>query len=166
VSTSGGDGFEEAFDQLFPRAFRMARRMLGDAAAAEDVAAEAMARAYARWSKVSVLPYRDGWLLRVAANLAIDRMRRRPPQLHAPPAREFEDEVDLRLALNAALLTLAPRQRQAIALHYLGGLSDREVADALGISLGSVKTHIHRGIAGLRARLGVALEEVVPVALD
>jgi DNA-directed RNA polymerase specialized sigma24 family protein len=45
VSTSGGDGFEEAFDQLFPRAFRMARRMLGDAAAAEDVAAEAMARA-------------------------------------------------------------------------------------------------------------------------
>jgi RNA polymerase sigma-70 factor (ECF subfamily) len=164
--SGAGDTFEEAFDDLFPRAFRMARRMLGDSAAAEDVAAEAMARAYARWPKVSVLPYRDGWLLRVAANLAIDRMRRRPPQAWAQPPAEFEEEVALRMALNAALLTLAPRQRQAIALHYLGGLSDREVAEALGISLGSVKTHIHRGIAGLRARLGVGLEEVVPLAVD
>jgi RNA polymerase sigma factor (sigma-70 family) len=160
------DGFDEAFDELFPRAFRLARRMLGDTAAAEDVAAEAMARLYARWPKVSVLPYRDGWLLRVAANLAIDRMRRRPPDVRTHDVPEFEEAVDLRLALNAALLTLAPRQRQAIALHYLGGLSDREVAEALGISLGSVKTHIHRGIAGLRARLGVGLEEAVPVGLD
>jgi RNA polymerase sigma factor (sigma-70 family) len=163
---SDADGFDEAFDELFPRAYRLARRMLGDSAAAEDVAAEAMARAYARWPKVSALPYRDGWLLRVAANLAIDRMRRRPPQLWAKDEPEFEDGVDLRLALNAALLTLAPRQRQAIALHYLGGLTDREVADALGISLGSVKTHIHRGIAGLRARLGGGLEELAPVGLD
>jgi RNA polymerase sigma-70 factor (ECF subfamily) len=166
IVSGTGDTFEEAFDDLFPRAFRMARRMLGDSAAAEDVAAEAMARAYARWPKVSVLPYRDGWLLRVTANLAIDRMRRRPPQAWAQPPAEFEEEVALRMALNAALLTLAPRQRQAIALHYLGGLSDREVAEALGISLGSVKTHIHRGIAGLRVRLGVGLEEVVPLAVD
>jgi RNA polymerase sigma factor (sigma-70 family) len=163
---SDGDGFDEAFDELFPRAFRLARRMLGDDAAAEDVAAEAMARAYARWPRVSALPYRDAWLLRVAANLAIDRMRRRPPQLWAKEEPVFEDGVDLRLALNAALLTLAPRQRQAIALHYLGGLTDREVAETLGISLGSVKTHIHRGIAGLRARLGAGLEEMVPVGLD
>ena len=163
---SGGDGFDEAFDELFPRAFRLARRMLGDTAAAEDVAAEAMARAYARWPKVSALPYRDGWLLRVAANLAIDRMRRRPPQLSAKHEPEFEDGVDLRLALNAALSTLAPRQRQAIALHYLAGLTDREVAEVLGISLGSVKTHIHRGIAGLRARMGAGLEEMVQVGLD
>jgi RNA polymerase sigma-70 factor (sigma-E family) len=163
---AGGDGFEEAFDELFPRAFRLARRMLGDAAAAEDVAAEAMARAYARWPRVSGLPYRDGWLLRVAANLAIDRMRRRTPEIVPRPEPEFEDGVDLRLALNAALLTLAPRQRQAIALHYLGGLSDREVAEALGISLGSVKTHIHRGIARLRARMDVGVEEVVPIGLE
>jgi len=160
------DGFDEAFDELFPRAFRLARRMLGDAAAAEDVAAEAMARAYARWPKVSVMPHRDGWLLRVAANLAIDRMRRRPPEVAHQPVREFEEGVDLRMALDAALLKLAPRQRQAIALHYLGGLSDREVADALGISLGSVKTHIHRGIARLRAGMGIGPGEVVPAGLD
>ena len=160
------DGFEEAFDELFPRAVRLAHRVLGDRAAAEDVAAEALARTYARWRKVSALPYRDGWVLRVTTNLAIDRLRRRSPEVLPKPAGDFEDGVELRLALKAALLTLAPRQRQAIALRYLGGLSDREVAQALGISLGSVKTHIHRGLGGLRARLGAGLEEVVPVAVD
>ena len=160
------DGFEEAFDDLFPRAGRLAYRLLGDRAAAEDVAAEAMARAYARWSKVTGLSYRDGWVLKVTTNLAIDRLRRRRPEIVPAPADDFEDGVELRLALNAALLTLAPRQRQAVALRYLGGLSDREVAQALGISLGSVKTHIHRGLNSLRARLGASLEEVAPVALD
>lgn len=160
------DGFDEAFDELFPRAVRLATRLLGDRAAAEDVAAEALARAYARWPKVSGLAYRDGWVLKVTTNLAIDRLRRRPPEVSPARSADFEDAVELRLALNAALLTLAPRQRQAVALRYLGGLNDREVAQALGISLGSVKTHIHRGLNGLRARLGAGLEEVAPVAVD
>ena len=164
--TEPDDGFEEAFDELFPRAVRLATRLLGDRAAAEDVAAEAMARAYARWPKVAGLPYRDGWLLKVTTNLAIDRLRRRPPQVWPEAASDFEDGVELRMALNAALLTLAPRQRQAVALRYLGGLSDREVALALGISLGSVKTHIHRGLNGLRDRMGAGLEEVTPIAVD
>jgi RNA polymerase sigma factor (sigma-70 family) len=158
--------FEAAFDELFPRAVRLANRLLGDRAAAEDVAAEALARAYARWSRVGGLPYRDGWVLKVATNLAIDRLRRRPLDLTPPAAEVFEDAVHVRMALNAALLTLAPRQRQAVALRYLGGLSDKEVALALGISLGSVKTHMHRGLTGLRTRLGAGLEEVVPVGAD
>jgi RNA polymerase sigma factor (sigma-70 family) len=160
------DGFDEAFDELFPRAVRLATRLLADRAAAEDVAAEALARTYARWSKVAGLPYRDGWVLKVTTNLAIDRLRRRPPEVAPTPNGDFEEAVDLRMALNAALLTLAPRQRQAVTLRYLGGLSDREVAQALNISLGSVKTHIHRGLHSLRARLGAGLEEVVPVAVD
>lgn len=164
MSDGVGEGFEEAFDELFPRAVRLAYRLLGDRAAAEDIAAEALARTYARWRKVGPLPYRDGWVLRVTTNLAIDRLRRRSPEILAEPAGDFEEAVELRLALKAALLTLAPRQRQAITLRYLGGLSDREVAQALGISLGSVKTHIHRGMRGLRVRLGAGLEEVVPLA--
>ena len=58
------DGFEEAFDQLFGRAFRVARRILGDDAAAEDVAAETMARAYAHWAKIAHEPRREGWVVR------------------------------------------------------------------------------------------------------
>ena len=162
------DDFENAFDELFPRAFRLARGILGDAAAAEDVAAEALARAYARWARVADLPWRDGWVLRVAANLAIDAVRRgRRPVPVPTSAPSAEDEaVVLRLALSAALRALPRRQRQAVALHYLGGLSDGEVAATLGISTGSVKTHISRGVAALRARLGPGIEGVVPVGME
>lgn len=158
--------FEAAFDDLFPRAFTLSRRLLGDSAAAEDVAAEALARAYAQWPKVAGLEYRDGWVLRVAANLAVDRLRKRVPVMVADPAPDAEEAVALRLALSAALGALPRRQRQAVALRYLGELTDGEVAQALGISPGSVKTHVHRGLAALRLSLGRGLEEVVPYGVD
>ena len=153
------DDFTAAFDELFPRACRLARRIVGDAAVAEDVAAEALARAYARWGKVSELPWRDGWVLRVASNLAIDHVRRRREEpVAASVAADEEDAVSLRLALSACLRALPRRQRQAVALHYLAGLTDGEVGQALGISEGSVKTHIHRGMAALRKAAPVGLE--------
>lgn len=159
--------FDGAFDDLFPRAHRLARRIVGDPAAAEDIAAEALARAYARWPKVSALPWRDAWVLRVAANLAIDAVRRRPPTLgFVAPSPAAEDAVALRVALAAALQALPRRQRQAVALRYLADLSEAEVAEALGISAGSVKTHVHRGLAALRRRLGADAEEVFPLALE
>jgi RNA polymerase sigma factor (sigma-70 family) len=146
--------FEAAFDTLFPRAHRLAYRILGDDAAAEDVAAEALARTYARWGKVRDLPYRDGWVLRVATNLAIDATRRRKPVVEPSGQRDTDDEVAVRLALVAALRSLPKRQQQAIALRYLAGLSEAEVAVSLGVSAGTVKTHLHRGAAALRQRLG------------
>lgn len=151
------DDFTAAFDDLFPRAFRLARRIVGDPAVAEDVAAEALARAYARWAKVSELPWRDGWVLRVASNLAIDHVRRRRVAPVAAPVVD-DDAVTVRLALAACLRALPRRQRQAVALHYLAGLTDDEVGQALGISAGSVKTHIHRGMAALRKAAPVGLE--------
>lgn len=54
------ESFEAAFDELFGRAVRLAQRVLGDPASAEDVAAEALARAYAKWPQVQALPWRDG----------------------------------------------------------------------------------------------------------
>jgi len=164
------EGFEDAFDELFPRAFALARRLVGDSDAAEDIAAEALARAYAHWPRVSGLAYRDGWVLRVAANLAVDLVRRRPEVIAVPQvgmAGPGADElVVLRIALVAALGSLPRRQRQAVALRYLGDLTDGQVAVALGISVGSVKTHIHRGLGALRQRLGPGIEEVVPVGLE
>jgi RNA polymerase sigma-70 factor (sigma-E family) len=163
----GEEGFEQAFDSLFPRAYHLARRVLGDPAAAEDVAAEALARAYARWGRLAGLPHRDGWVLRVASNLAVDELRRRSRRQQPPPVAPGADEVvTLRLALAAALGSLPRRQRESIALRYFGGLTEAEVAAALGISMGSVKTHVHRGMAALRARLGPDAEEVVPVGLE
>lgn len=157
------EAFEAAFDRLFPRAERLAHRILGDASAAEDVAAEALARLCLHWPRLRDTDYIDGWVLRVAANAAIDLTRQRTYQAAAVEVRSDDDSVALRLALVAALQHLARRQREVIALRYLSDLSETEVARTLGITEGSVKTHTSRGLAALRARLGD--DEEVPVAL-
>ena len=146
------ESFDLAFSVLFPRAFKLAYRLLGDRAAAEDAAAEAMARAFADWKRVAQLPYREAWVLRVATNVALDQIRRR--KLSIPPApvqSEDEDTNALRVALWAALRALPHRQREIVVLRYIAGLTEGEVAQLLGLSLGTVKTHVKRGRAALRS---------------
>jgi RNA polymerase sigma factor (sigma-70 family) len=146
--------FVAAFERLYPRALRVAYRVVGDVCGAEDVAAEALARAYAHWERIELLPWIDGWVLRVTANLALDVARRRRPLLDLPRVVESEDAIATRLAMVAALHRLPRRQREAVALHYLAGLSDDEVAGALGIATGTVKSHVHRGLVALRRSMG------------
>src|SRR5947207_10740400 len=99
----GGPGrdedFEQAFDALFPRAQRLAYRILGDWLAAEDVAAEALARACFHWHRVGTLPWRDGWVLRVATNLALDTAKRKPTQAFRSEALDAEEAAVLRIAM-------------------------------------------------------------------
>lgn len=150
--------FDLAFAELYPTAKGVAMRLLGDRAAAEDAAAEALARAYARWPAVRALPHRQAWVLRVTTNLAIDTLRRRPRgQLLRYPATE--DQLLDRLSLARALASLPRRQREVVVLRYLAELSELEVAGALGLAPGSVKSHAHRGLAALRRRLGPEVEE-------
>src|SRR5436305_330370 len=104
--------FEAVYLELFPRAATLAYRLLGNTAAAEDVAAEALARAYARWHKIAKLPYRDGWILRVATNLAIDATRRHSPVVTVQEPLDATEAAIVRMALVGALKTLPRRQRQ------------------------------------------------------
>ena len=152
--------FDAAFRPLFLRAMRLAYRMLGDAAAAEDVAADAMVIAYARWDRVRELPHRDAWTLRVAGNLALKAARAasRRRALEEPSATIDQDPV-LRIALVEALRSLPRRQRDVVVLRYLAGLNEPEVAAALGLSLGTVKTHARRALASLRSSLVDLREE-------
>lgn len=155
----GADGgaaeFEATFRRLYPQARAVAYRIAGDPAAAEDAAAEAFARALVSWRRVAALPYLDAWVLRVTANVAVDMVRRRAPELTAPdPDPNPEDVVVLRVALAAALAALPRRQREVIALRHLVGLREDEVARSLGLSVGSVKRHGHRAMARLRSALG------------
>ena len=136
--------FSAAFEELFRRAGVVAYRILGDSASAEEMAAEALARAYEHWPRIAELSYRDGWVLRVASNLAIDRARRLRPTLASDETVDLEDLIVLRLALVDALGHLPTRQREVIALRHLSGLSEVEVAETLGIAHGSVKTHLRR----------------------
>jgi RNA polymerase sigma factor (sigma-70 family) len=155
----GADGgpadFEAVFRRLYPRARGVAHRITGDPTTAEDAAAEAFARALVSWRRVASLPYLDAWVLRVTANVAVDIVRRRVPDLGAAePAPAPDDVVVLRIALGAALAALPRRQREVIALHHLVGLREDEVARSLGVSVGSVKRHGHRAMTRLRSVLG------------
>lgn len=150
-------GFVEAFDDLLARAFRVARRIVASDQAAEDVASETLIRAYAHWRRIGRQPWREGWVVRVATNLAIDAVRKQRPITDQAPAEAStpaeQDAVAGRLALAAALRTLPKRQREVVALRYLAGFSEADTAAALRISAGSVKTHLHRGLGALRTAL-------------
>ena len=156
--------FEELFESVFPLAQRVAYRVVGDAFAAEDLAAEAFVRLYARWSHLKDEPGRIGWILRVTANLAIDTVRRKQPALEREKSVDVEETAVLRLALAAALAALPARQRAVVVLRYLADQSEDEVARSLGISAGTVKAHAHRATQRLRRHF--PNDEEVVVALD
>mgnify|MGYP000985459793 FL=1 len=160
--TEADDGFDEVFRSLVPDVRRLTERILGDAASAEDATAEAFIRALTRWRRVKGLPHRDAWIMRVAANVALDELRRRKRRPVADPGRTEatapETDPSSRLDVCRALAELPRRQREVLVLHHLAGLPEAEVADALGVSINTVKTHGARGIAQLRDRWGHDLE--------
>ena len=148
--------FDDRFTALAAVAYRVAYRLLGDRSDAEEIAQEALARAYVRWRKVSA--YDEPWVARVATNLAIDRWRKRKPTI------VFEDELGIptpgpdalaleRVGLIEAIARLPRRQREAISLRYLADLSEREAAEAMHTTVGSVKQHTYRALARLRVDL-------------
>jgi RNA polymerase sigma-70 factor (sigma-E family) len=154
--TSSDEEFDAAFRSLFVQAYRVARRIVGDAASAEDIAAEALSRAYANWGRISGLQYRDAWVLRVTTNLALNSIRpRRAVPVERPAGSADDDATATRLALVDALRALPQRQREVIVMRHLAGYSESEIAERLGISVGSVKTHMRRAKTSLRDTLSV-----------
>ncbi|HLS58020.1 MAG TPA: RNA polymerase sigma factor [Paracoccaceae bacterium] len=163
---AAGDGAAARILALrhLPRVLAVAERMLGERAEAEDIAQEAMLRLWRRaedWQP-------DGaqlstWLYRVAANLAIDRLRRRRPGaplavLEAlpdpgPGAETALARRDRAAALDAALLALPERQRLAIVLRHIEELPQEEVASVMELSVEAVESLLSRGRRSLRAML-------------
>lgn len=158
--------FDPWFEANYPRALALARRLLLSTPAAEDAAAEAFARALARWGRVGRLEHRDAWVLRVTANVAIDQLRRRrDPTLMVVPV-DGEDLAALRVTVSALLQALPRRQREVVVLHHLGGLSTGEVALALDLSTNTVKTHLRRGLSTLRRQVAQAGDRIGEEARD
>ena len=161
------DGFEHRFTELFGCAYRIAFRLLGDRDDAADVAQEACARAFARWERLARGGDPAPWVTRVAANLAIDRWRRRRrDRVRAvePPTATGDAADGTRVDLHRALAVLSRRQRQVVVLRWLADLPETTVAGLLGCSVGTVKQHNRRGLARLQAVLDEAAptEEVDP----
>jgi len=160
---------DEEFDAFFyamrPAIMRLALRLSGDWFVSEDVTAEAFARAFARWPTVRELEHRDAWVMRVASNLAIDVIRRRrgptrPLQHLAGEVTDPADVAVLRLSLAAALAALPKSQREAAVLRYIADLSEADVAAALGVATGTVKSHLHRARSALGSSFDFDMEGV------
>lgn len=150
--------FDDEFEELTALAYRVAFRVLGNRGEAEEVAQEAMIRAYQRWRTVQ--QYAKPWVSRVAANLSIGILRkRRPTPGGLEPAQVPTDVVVERLELQRLLLGLPRRQREVVALRYLADLSEADVAKGLGCSVGTVKRHARRGLAAMRSNLTTQLSE-------
>ncbi len=152
------EGFDAFFAASVGKVLAVGRRLAGDDAVAEDLAAEAFVRAYVRWGSVRTHPNPEAWVLRTMANLAVDRSRKRQVVLRPEVAQSPDDAVVLHTTLVEALARLPRRQRSVVALRYLADLPEREVAEALAISTGSVKTHLSRGLAQLRVQLATPIE--------
>ena len=175
------DGDLEAFNQIVRRyqlrVYNLAARILGDRTAAEDVAQDTFVSAYKALAR-----FRGGslraWLLRIASNLCYDRLRsakRRPeqsldeamesPGFHVPSrdpspeqqaiSRELHDHVQ------RAILGLPFDQRNTIMLVDVQGLSYQEAAEAMDVSMGTVKSRLSRARAAVRDAL-MAHRELLP----
>ncbi len=160
-------GDEQAFADLvrpdWPRLYRLCLRFVQDPGRAEDLAQEALTRAWLRLPQL-----RDGaaftpWLLQTAANLAKNELRRRreepvPDQAFAYSAAEGDASSGLLLGeqrrrIEWALARLPAMQRVAVEFVLRDEIPYREAAGMLGVPVGTLKTLVHRGRARLRAAL-------------
>lgn len=128
----------------------------GDMQTAEDLVAEAFARAWASWAKVSRHPAPRAWVVRTALNTRVSWWRRRHREVTLGQAnvlaavRGVDDSGPVDKDLMAALLRLPLRQRQVVALRLFLDLDTARTAQVLGIAAGTVTAHMARAIAALR----------------
>lgn len=133
---------------------------VGDQDAAQELVAEAFARAWASWPKVSVHPAPKAWVVRTALNAGVSRWRRRrrevtvaDPRIVADLATVNQSQEGLDPGVMAALMRLPARQRQVVALRLLLDLDTAHTAEVLGIAPGTVQAHLGRAMAALREEL-------------
>jgi RNA polymerase sigma-70 factor (sigma-E family) len=151
--------FEEFVQGSSPRLFRTALLLTGhDRAAAEDLLQVALERAYRHWARICRSEEPERYVRRILANASHDRWRRasRRPERVIPGADvaavadDHAGAVADRDYLMRALAALPKRQRTVLVLRYYSDLSELEIADILGCSVGTVKSQVSRGLARLR----------------
>lgn len=146
-----------------PRMLALAGRMLGDAAEAEDVAQEALIRAWRQAPKWTSGKARfDTWLHRVALNLCYDRLRRRREIPTATPPDRLDEgpapdrgllATDVGVRVDQALTALPERQREALVLCHYQELTNIEAAAVMSVSVEALESLLSRGRRALRQAL-------------
>jgi RNA polymerase sigma-70 factor (ECF subfamily) len=172
------DGSEDAFRELVHRferpVYTLVLRMVRDPGTAEELAQDVFVKAHRRLDTYDPERRFGSWLFKIAHNTTIDHLRRSSPDLVslegeggggglaavlANPAGESPEAVaerrDLARDLERAIAALRPEYRAAVVLRYQEGLSYEEICEAMGLPLGTIKTHLHRA----RKELAVTMRD-------
>jgi RNA polymerase sigma-70 factor (sigma-E family) len=160
--TGVSENSQAEFTQFFQASWEPCLRAVTVIAAspqlAEDQVAEAFAKAWASWQKVSRHPAPRAWVVRAALNAGTSWWRRRNRELPLAdhdPAAPADSGDGLDTALLTALRRLPSRQREVIALRIFLDLDTDAIARQLGIEPGTVRMHCSRGVAALRRELAL-----------
>jgi RNA polymerase sigma-70 factor (sigma-E family) len=152
---------EDLFRERYSEMVGLAGLLLNDRGAAEEVVQDAFAKYHLARHRIQDPERQVSYLRSIVCNLARGRLRRwgierrlRPvPEPEAAPATDAALAQHQRDTVAAALAALPRRQRECVVLRYWLDLPEREIAATLGIAAGSVKSHLHRGLAALESRL-------------
>ncbi len=163
AAAGGRDAFGELARRHGSAVRALLRRMGAEAALADDLAQDTFLTAYERIGEFRGEGAFAGWIKRIAARLYLKRWKRRGK---LDPVADIQDEADEtcenesqtvgRLDLDSALATLSETERLCVSLCYGAGLSHAETSDTLKIPLGTVKSHVKRGMDKLKQRLAPA----------
>lgn len=145
----------------YRRLVRLAALLLDDLSTSEEVVQDAYVKMHSAWRRIRDPQAAEAYLRTTVLNLSRSRMRRRQvaakhaadPLPDAESAEQGAMEGFERQSVMAALRALPERQRECLVLRYYGDLSEAQIAESMGISPGSVKSHASRGMAALRAAL-------------
>ena len=147
------DDFEGFVRRYQDMVYTTAVRLLGSTDEAEDVAQETFLRAYENWAKLE-RSTAGGWLKTVATNLSLNHLQRHRARFTELPEDVAQPEKPSHAGLEAALDALPDAQRVPLVLFHFHDLSYEDIAAKLGVSVGKVKTDIHRGRQRLKNELG------------
>ncbi len=161
VEPTTADQLVDLYREHYRPLVRVAALLLDNTASAEEVVQDAFVQLHQKWERVVEPDKRVAYLRSVVMNGARSRLRRRQVRRRLDVAQNTTGESAEAGALRSegrrevldALRDLPDRQRECLVLRYYAELSEAEIAAALGISAGSVKTHTHRGIAALERAL-------------
>lgn len=162
AATTGADAAVTALYIAHYRSLvRLAALLLSDVGAAEEVVQDAFVAMHGSWRRLRDPDKALSYLRQAVVNRSRSRLRHRqvvqrhPPAVpdHVPSAEHSALAAAARAEMLADLRRLPARQREALVLRYYGDLSEAQIANAMGISPGAVKSHAARGIAALRASL-------------
>jgi RNA polymerase sigma-70 factor, ECF subfamily len=152
--------FQDLYATYYHDVYRFALFLTGDSARAEDLAADTFVRAWVARDRINLATVR-AYLLTITKNLYRDERRRMRPTAEIPDTvQDPRPGADLRVEhvtdlarVRARLRDVSPGDREAFVMFILRGMSHREIADALGVTIGAVKSRIFRTREALSAAL-------------